>query len=441
MDKPELCVACGADTLAKLKTSMGKNWGAVHVFVYQKPGIPLQAELLPEVHTVLPQLSTHIPSDVVREAVFCGRDFGGLVVPRVAEYIRSYMLYRGVPPPTSPALLIPRVRAKIVWDAKNAYATSMAERLLPISAPTLADANMIICLGGDGFMLRAIRKLFRLRLPFFGINCGHVGFLLNEAEASLEALLAAEGSGIPADSMVVHQLPLLSVSLWDRNGERMPTQLCFNDAWMERSSGQSAWIEVAVDGEVKLSKMVCDGALVSTAAGSTAYAHAMGVSPIPVGIPIISLVGNNVSQPAGLRPVYLPVDTTVELTTQDRVKRPVRAFVDGVCMGKVSKMSIHASNSADCRLVFLKKLTMARKLSMLQFPQISDPLGMENGTCVKQSRSPSPMVSSSTAIPGHEAAGADIFAFSPTLSNTATISRSVSPQSSLLHKLCTHQQF
>jgi len=263
LETPEFYVACGADTLSTLMTSMAKNWGNVHVVVYKKPGVTINEQSLPVPHTILPELTTQIPSLAVREAVFSGRNFSNLVVPKVAEYIKSYMLYRGVPPPTSPALLMPRVHAKIVWDGRNEFATNMAKRLLPIAAPSTAEANMIICLGGDGFMLRAIRKLFRLRLPFFGINCGHLGFLLNECEAAIEALLGADGKGIPADSMVVHQLPLLSVSLWDRNGERMPTQLCFNDAWMERSSGQSAWIEVSVDDEVKLERMVCDGALIT----------------------------------------------------------------------------------------------------------------------------------------------------------------------------------
>lgn len=376
LDRPELVVACGANTLTALRASMGRSWETVHVAVYRKPGTEVPAGLLPPHHTLLPALRTQIPSAAVREAVFCGRDFGDMVAPAVAEYIRSYMLYRGVPPPTSPTLLLPRVRARVVWDRANAAAARVAARLAPVAVARAADANMVVCVGGDGFMMRAIRKLFRLRLPFFGINCGHVGFLLNECEAAVDALLrcdGARGSVRPAETMVVHQLPLLSVSVWDRAGQRLPTQLCFNDAWIERSSGQSAWIEVAVDGEVRLAKMVCDGALVSTAAGSTAYAYAMGVSPIPVGTPVICLVGNNVSQPANMRPVYLPVDTTLVLTPQCRDKRPVRAFVDGVSVGKVSALSVHASNAADCRLVFLKKLTMARKLSMLQFPQISDP--------------------------------------------------------------------
>lgn len=355
---------------------MGRSWETVHVAVYRKPGTELPASLLPPHHTLLPALRTQIPSAAVREAVFCGRPFGDMVAPAVAAYIRSYMLYRGVPPPTSPTLRLRRVRAHVVWDRQNAAAARVAARLAPVAVARAADANMVVCVGGDGFMMRAIRKLFRLRLPFFGINCGHVGFLLNECEAAVAALLRCTGGrgGLrPAAAMVVHQLPLLAVAVWDRAGQRLPAQLCFNDAWIERSSGQSAWIEVAVDGEVRLAKMVCDGALVSTAAGSTAYAYAMGVSPIPVGTPVICLVGNNVSQPANMRPVYLPVDTTLVLTPQCRDKRPVRAFVDGVSVGKVSALRVHASNAADCRLVFLKKLTMARKLSMLQFPQVSDP--------------------------------------------------------------------
>jgi len=162
-----------------------------------------------------------------------------------------------------------------------------------------------------------------------------------------------------------------------------------------------------------------------------------------VGSPIICLVGNNVSQPAGLRPVYLPVDCTVELTCQDRVKRPVRAFVDGVCVGKISKMSIHASNAADCRLVFLKKMTMVKKLSMLQFPHITDPFHKDNGTCVLQSsRSPSPPVPA--PVPTGEI-HTDAFGFSPNSPpmhpEHPDISRSVSPHPSLLRHLHKQQQF
>ncbi|KAH3714478.1 NAD kinase [Pelomyxa schiedti] len=275
-------------------------------------------------------------------------------------------------------------------------------------------------------MLHAIRSHWRLRIPFLGINCGHVGFLLNEPDAvfSLEATsctpidwpsLASSFSSaalptppplptpvssttttaeppLPTPScsataltrtpslrrivgpneLTIHKLPLLFVeaiqSSPTSSSEPIVRQLAFNDVWVERSTGQTAWMELSVNGEIRIPKLIADGLLISTAAGSTAYAQAMGACPIPVGCPLLCVVGNNVAFPLSWKCAYLPLDAEITIKSVDPAKRPIRGFVDGLEMGNLLTLRLRASSIADCSLLFLKSHDMVTKLSSLQFP-------------------------------------------------------------------------
>ena len=166
-----------------------------------------------------------------------------------------------------------------------------------------AEPNVILVVGGDGTMLHAIRQHWRRRLPFLGVNAGHRGFLLNASSELREGRW-------PSGGLLVRRCPLLYVEC---DGER--SALGFNDAWVERAGPQTAWIEIRVNGRTKLSRLVSDGALVSTAAGSTAYARAMGATPLLVETPAMILVGSNVMEPPAWRSVLLALDTVLELRT------------------------------------------------------------------------------------------------------------------------------
>ena len=206
-------------------------------------------------------------------------------------------------------------------------------------------------------MLRAIRDHWRKRLPFFGINAGHIGFLLNQR--TLRELRGGE--------LMVEQLPLLWVEMEGADGSQKGA-LAFNDAWVERATGQTAWLEVKVDAQERLSNLVADGALVATAAGSTSYASAMGATPLPFDTPALLLVGSNVLKPVSWKPVVLPITSTVELTTLDRTKRPLRGYIDGIPQGQVRSLKARVSNIAAVELVFDAELNPAEKLARLQFP-------------------------------------------------------------------------
>ena len=210
-------------------------------------------------------------------------------------------------------------------------------------------------------MLRAVRKHWRRRLPFFGINMGHLGFLLNSrAAAPNEAFTFGE--------MTLHQLPMLYIEIDGADGVTRDT-LAFNDAWIERATSQSLWMQVQVNDRMRLPELVGDGILASTAAGSTAYARAMGAFPLLVDTPGWLLVGSNIVSPPGWKSALLAMDARAEFTVKDQAKRPANAFVSGQAYGEVTRMRIRMSRIATVELAFHAQRDMAEKIAAVQFPE------------------------------------------------------------------------
>ena len=210
-------------------------------------------------------------------------------------------------------------------------------------------------------MLHSIQKFWRLRIPFFGMNAGHLGFLMNDAEQLLDGKF-------PPEDLVLRQMPLLYVESQDANGE-WKTALSFNDAWVERASPQAAWIEVKVDSQIRIPKLVADGSLVSTAAGSTAYARSMGAMPLPSETPALLLVGSNVMHPPGWKSALLSLDSQVEFKGLNSSKRPLNGYAGGLSLGQVQTMNIRLSRIAAVELAFSRSHDMAQKIAQIQFPR------------------------------------------------------------------------
>lgn len=207
-------------------------------------------------------------------------------------------------------------------------------------------------------MLKAIREHWRRRLPFVGLNAGHLGFLMN---ASLPTKL----EGI---DLISQSLPLLRVDVRYPNGKKA-MHLAYGDAWIERAEGQAAWLQVRVNGEVQLEKVVGDGMLIATAAGSSAYARAMGAVPVPLDSQSLILAGSNIFQPRFWKPMNLPGTSQVTLTSLDtRGKRPLRAFVDGQALGLVEEISAKHSLTAAVELAFTREYDPSTKLLKSLFP-------------------------------------------------------------------------
>ena len=297
-------------------------------------------------------------SKTVREAVFHHQSTAGLVISRVAAYIERCWLYRGRLPVRSMALQIPRPRLCIVADERNDKALELAEMYRHLE--NLDDPNCICVFGGDGTMLRAIRDHWRKRLPFLGVNAGHRGFLLNGCEDF-------EDGKFPKKDLTIQQSPLLYIETENEEGSR-GMALAFNDVWVERASSQTAWVNVCVDGEQRLKRMMGDGILVATAAGSTAYARAMGATPLLIDNPALILVGSNVMEPPGWNSALLSLDAQVEFRAVNSKKRPLVGFADGRPLGDVKWMSVRLSRIAAAELVFCSGHDIVEKIAQLQFP-------------------------------------------------------------------------
>jgi NAD kinase len=329
-------------------------WAGVPFAVVCRPHEPLESADLPPQHRVI--TADHAGSAAaIRVRAFRHHPIDGLVDPRVADYIGRRGLYRGGATAREARWRPPSERLLVVADERNPAAVRAAEAFRNRADD---DSDLIVVCGGDGTMLHAIRRHWRLRRPFFGVNTGHVGFLLN-AEAP--------PGGLASEELVLYQLPLLRAEVEGVDGT-VREAIAFNDAWVERAAGQTAWVEVRVNGAVRLPKVVADGVLVSTAAGSTSYARAMGAPPLPLQTPALVLIGSNVLSPYHWRPVVLGLDAEVELRTLDPVKRPLHGYIDGVDQGPTRALRLRVSRTAAVELAFRASHDPAAKLGLLQFP-------------------------------------------------------------------------
>ncbi len=324
----------------------------------------------------------HIENDVsgrvMRKRAFEGELSDDVVPPAVASDIRRRGLYRSIEPRSHTMLrLADASKVFAVFDDRNPRAHILRERLKAFLTDDINAASAIVVIGGDGSMLHAIQTHWRRRLPFIGVNAGHLGFLLNDARTALPDLEGTDGAqpGAVVDDapakllsseFICHHLPMLHVELQRKDGTWI-SGLTFNDAWIERASGQSAWLEISVDGQVRLEKLVCDGVLVSTAAGSTAYARSMGASPLLADTPAWLLVGSNVMDPVQWKSALLAKDAVVEARSLHVDKRPLVGYLHGISMGEVVQMRARLSRAASVELCFLGKNDLTEKIARVQF--------------------------------------------------------------------------
>lgn len=376
-------IAGGARGESEIQQKWAKGsdlWNNAHFAVLRRPlygdsssssAVPdtFLADLPPNARII--DLVVEGASTTIRERLSKGEDVRGMLHPSALAYIERYGLYRAPIPANWARGTLEEMRYFLCGDTGSPRVQAVGAKLgLSVGASAgagqpeahrmaPAEAGFITVLGGDGAMLRCIREHWRARLPFFGINAGHIGFLMNGEEQVREA-------GLPPTDVIFRQLPMLFLEFEDAEGKKT-TAYGFNDAWLERATAQSAWLEVSVNGVRRIPKLVSDGVLVATAAGSTAYARSMGASPLLADTPAWLLVGSNVLQPAHWRSALLSPDTTVEMSCLNVEKRPVVAYVDGQSMGPVVSMRARLSRAAAAELVFCASHDMAEKIAAIQF--------------------------------------------------------------------------
>lgn len=225
------------------------------------------------------------------------------------------------------------------------------------------EAQGILVFGGDGTMLRAIRGHWKFGLPFSGFCFGHLGFLTNEAtEQSLLEIVSG--------SQQIVSVRLLKAQLYNRRGEKLGEEIAFNEFYVKSNVLQTARIRVTVDNKVRFDPLTCDGVLVCTQAGSTAYNLSAGGEVLPIDFEGMVLTGICPQQQLyRWRSTILPKDAEVILEAVDTEKRPVVFVSDNKIIPNVAKISVRYSDSPDAvvKLAFAKSQDFRERVLRLKF--------------------------------------------------------------------------
>jgi NAD+ kinase len=208
-------------------------------------------------------------------------------------------------------------------------------------APEKAD--VIVALGGDGFMLQTLHAFMNTGKPIYGMNCGTVGFLMNDlAEDNLPERIAA------ASDTAIHPLKMEAL---DAAGATQ-TAYAINEVSLLRQSYQAAKLTIAIDGHKRLEDLICDGILVATPAGSTAYNLSAHGPILPIYAPLLALTPISAFRPRTWRGALLPDRVTVKITALETDKRPINAVADNVEFKSVVEVTVRQDRDAESVILF-----------------------------------------------------------------------------------------
>ncbi|MBE1295894.1 MAG: NAD kinase [Rhodobacteraceae bacterium] len=234
---------------------------------------------------------------------------------------------------------------RIAFRASTAEVAQRALTVLTARYDNCApeEAEVIVALGGDGFMLHTLHDTIDLSAPVYGMNRGTVGFLMNEyQEDGLIARLEA------AEQEIINPL---SMTAMDRSG-RMHRALAINEVSLLRAGPQAARLKISVDGRQRMAELVCDGALVSTPAGSTAYNYSAHGPILPIGSDVLALTAVAAFRPRRWRGALLPSNAKVRFDVLEADKRPVMAEADSVSFQDIDWVEIQTEASIRHKILF-----------------------------------------------------------------------------------------
>jgi NAD+ kinase len=246
--------------------------------------------------------------------------------------------------------------------ASNAESAQAAEGMLRARYDfvPLEEAELIVALGGDGFLLHTLRERLQVGrvCPVFGMNRGTVGFLMNEwrIDGLIERLDRAK-------SFAVSPLEMRAVTV---SGETV-VHHAMNEVSLLRETRETAWVEVSVAGRVVMPELVCDGVLVATPAGSTAYNLSANGPILPLGSKLVALTPISPFRPRRWRGALIPDDLRISFRVLDPVKRPVSAVADQIEVRDVATVEVWLDRLDILTLLFDPEHALDERITMEQF--------------------------------------------------------------------------
>ncbi|WP_347310572.1 NAD kinase [Defluviimonas sp. SAOS-178_SWC] len=222
----------------------------------------------------------------------------------------------------------------------------------------LDKAEVIVALGGDGFMLHTLHATQAMDVPVYGMNCGTIGFLMNEyGEEGLRERLES------AEEEVINPLSMRAT----RADGTVHEALAINEVSLLRAGPQAAKLRITIDGKMRMEELVCDGALVCTPAGSTAYNYSAHGPILPIGAEVLALTAMAAFRPRRWRGALLPMTAKVRFDVLDPQKRPVMADADGRSARDVVTVEVQSEPSVRHRILFDPGHGLEERLTREQF--------------------------------------------------------------------------
>ena len=223
---------------------------------------------------------------------------------------------------------------------------------------SLREAEVVVALGGDGFMLQTLHETEGMDLPVYGMNCGTVGFLMNAYDlAGLPERLAQ------AEETTINPLEMRATT----TEGKVVRALAINEVSLLRAGPQAAKLAIYVDGKLRLDELVCDGALLCTPAGSTAYNYSAHGPILPIGSDVLALTAVAAFRPRRWRGALLPKTAVVRLDVLNADKRPVMADADSRSVDNVVSVEIRSEPAVKHRILFDPGHGLEERLIVEQF--------------------------------------------------------------------------
>jgi NAD+ kinase len=257
------------------------------------------------------------------------------------------------------ALTLRRVeRICVLASATQLAQESRARLIARYGDVSLGAADVVVCLGGDGFMLETLHRTLVTPVPVYGMNCGSVGFLMNPfQEDELPERLAR------AQDVVLHPLRMHAVT---RSGV-VEEALALNEVSLLRQLRQTAKIRIVIDGRIRLEELVCDGVLVATPAGSTAYNLSAHGPIVPLSANLLPLTPISAFRPRRWRGALLPSTADVLFEILEPDKRPVAAVADFTEVRDVTTVAVSEDRSVSTTILFDPDQGLSERIVAEQF--------------------------------------------------------------------------
>ena len=244
-------------------------------------------------------------------------------------------------------------------SSRNLDALKAKKRLIKKYNQTkIEKADFIIPIGGDGFLLKNLHDFNHLNIPFFGINYGSIGFLMNsKIDKNLESIIEKSQETI---------LKPLEMQGKDINN-RPFNSIAYNEVSLMRQTHQAAKIKIEIDKVERMKELICDGILVSTPAGSTAYNLSAHGSIIPLDSNLLALTPISAFRPRRWRGALLQQKNKINFNVVDFRKRPVSVTADNKEFRNIKSVNIQSSVKKYCKILFDGNHSMEERILKEQF--------------------------------------------------------------------------